>query len=537
MGNREVQRAREYHEGTKHSYASIRTNMHFLDWQNKPLEFKVYPDIPPLSLPRDFESPTLPTLEAVAGGGDPPDHGPGLDISTLAAVLFFSGGLTKKAVLGSGEEFYFRAAACAGALYPIEFYVVAGPVDGLPPGIYHFSPLDFALRRLRDGDLRDALVQASGDARAAGAPATIALTAITWRSSWKYQARSYRYHFWDGGTILANLLAACTAEGHEASVVMGFADSQVNQLLGVDGQREIALALIPIGRGAAPPPPAGSIGRIQPRVQPLSPREIPYPLITQMHEASSLGSGEEAGRWRGRLERAEPPVAPGPRFALQALEGGRPLGDVILRRGSTRFFSHDAITLPQLSAILDRSTRGITADFLEGGGSSLIDTYLILNAVTGVPPGSYFFSPTQGSLAQLREGKFRGEAGYLCLEQDLGGDASATIFFLADLHAVLDRFGNRGYRAAELEASIVGGRMYLAAYSLGLGATGLTFYDDDVVDFFSPHAAGKDAMFVVALGRAAPGKSSRTQPLKIANPRAREPSGGTLSRPITATQP
>jgi hypothetical protein len=53
-----------------------------------------------------------------------------------------------------------------------------------------------------------------------------------------------------------------------------------------------------------------------------------------------------------------------------------------------------------------------------------------------------------------------------------------------------------------LAAGFVGGRLYLAAYALGLGASGLTFYDDDVVRFFSPHAAGKDAIFVTALGRA-----------------------------------
>ncbi len=76
------------------------------------------------------------------------------------------------------------------------------------------------------------------------------------------------------------------------------------------------------------------------------------------------------------------------------------------------------------------------------------------------------------------------------------------VFFLADLERVLGRFGNRGYRIAQLEAGILGGRMYLAAYGLGLGATGLTFYDDEIVDFFSPHAEGKDAIFMVALGKA-----------------------------------
>ena len=82
-------------------------------------------------------------------------------------------------------------------------------------------------------------------------------------------------------------------------------------------------------------------------------------------------------------------------------------------------------------------------------------------------------------------------------------DASVNIFYLCDLNAILDKFGNRGYRAAQLEASIAAGRMYLAAYALRLGATGLTFYDDAVTAFFSPHAEEKSVMFLVALGKRA----------------------------------
>ena len=70
----------------------------------------------------------------------------------------------------------------------------------------------------------------------------------------------------------------------------------------------------------------------------------------------------------------------------------------------------------------------------------------------------------------------------------------------------LPALGDRGYRAAQLDASITGGKLYLAAYSLGLAATGLTFFDDDVTDFFSPHAAGKSVMFLMAIGLPARGR-------------------------------
>src|SRR5207237_10021448 len=96
-----------------------------------------------------------------------------------------------------------------------------------------------------------------------------------------------------------------------------------------------------------------------------------------------------------------------------------------------------------------------------------------------------------------KQGNFRSEARYLGLQQDLPGDAAADVFFLADLNAILERFGNRGYRAVQLEAGILGGKTYLAAYAQRLGATGLTFFDDDVIEFFSPHATGKSAIFLV----------------------------------------
>ena len=59
---------------------------------------------------------------------------------------------------------------------------------------------------------------------------------------------------------------------------------------------------------------------------------------------------------------------------------------------------------------------------------------------------------------------------------------------------------DRGYRAAQLEASTSAGRVYLAAYAQGIGASGLTFYDDAVVDFFSPQAAGRSVMFLIVIG-------------------------------------
>ena len=119
----------------------------------------------------------------------------------------------------------------------------------------------------------------------------------------------------------------------------------------------------------------------------------------------------------------------------------------------------------------------------------------------GLRPGAYFFQRDRNTLELLDAGEFRAKAYYLGLEQELPAEACVDVFFLTDLHRILDQYGNRGYRAVQLEAGTIGGRMYLAAYSRCLGATGLTFFDDDVIQFFSPHAMGKSAIFLLAIGK------------------------------------
>ncbi|HEY5599514.1 MAG TPA: hypothetical protein VIK48_02385, partial [Candidatus Manganitrophaceae bacterium] len=151
----------------------------------------------------------------------------------------------------------------------------------------------------------------------------------------------------------------------------------------------------------------------------------------------------------------------------------------------------------------DPDTSDDPADFLDTGSPSLNDLYLVVNAVDDLPSGAYVFHRDRLALELLKEGDFRREAGYLGLGQEIPADASVDIFFLTGLDSVLERFGNRGYRAAQLEAAITGGKLYLSAYAQRLGASGLTFFDDDVTEFFSPHAKGKSVMFLVALGKSA----------------------------------
>ena len=342
------------------------------------------------------------------------------------------------------------------------------------------------------------------------APMVIAATGTYWRNAWKYQARTYRHFGWDNGTLHANLLAVAAALGLAARLASGFVDEEVNTLLGLETNREVALSLVALGSSSHPAAAAPkTVWPIQHRTAPLSRHEVDYPAMREVHLASSLSSQQEVVAWRveGGHECWPERLGHSPTGMIEPLA---PIADeqaprdtieqVVQRRGSTRRFAQKPISFGELSTILDRATRGIDADFTTPFGNHLNDIYVIAHAVEGLRPGAYYFNVESGRLELLKDGEFRRQARYLALDQDLAGDAAAAVFFLADLDHIFARLGNRGYRAVQLEAGILGGRLYLGAYTLRLGATGLTFYDDDVVRFFSPHASGKNAVFLVALG-------------------------------------
>jgi SagB-type dehydrogenase family enzyme len=498
-----------YHNATKHSYASIHNNAHFMDWSNQPVPFKIYPTLEPTRLPSEVRQSGVAALSAIAEKVSAQTN-VSPDLEAVAQLLYLSAGITRRRKY-SGGEIYFRAAACTGALYEVELYLVCGELSGLGAGVYHFGPAEFCLRKLRAGDYRGVLVDATaGEAAIAHAPLTIICTCTYWRNAWKYQARTYRHFGWDNGTLLANLLAVATALGLPAQVVCGFVDEHVNRLIDVDTQREVAFSLVALGRVANLPPPPAEISPLRLETVPLSQREVDYPLMREMHAASSLDSKEEVEAWHGRTPVTDFPPLAGPVVQLTPLSDAEMPRDlieqVIQRRGSTRKFARTPITLTQLSTMLDRATRGGAADFLDPPGAQLNDLYLIVHAVEGLARGAYVFHRNRGAIECLKQGDFRADAGYLGLQQELPADAAVDIFFLADLRPILQRFGNRGYRAVQLEAGILGGKLYLAAYAQHLGATGLTFFDDDVTRFFSPHAAGKSAIFLVAVGHSAKNK-------------------------------
>jgi SagB-type dehydrogenase family enzyme len=163
-----------------------------------------------------------------------------LGLAELSAVLDAANGLSER----PGR----RSTPSGGALYPLELYVLAKRVDDLTPGIHHFDPHSDRLERLRQvdhGALRECLVDPS---IADNAAALLVLTAMFWRSRFKYGLRGYRFALLEAGHAVQNALLVGTALGLAALPLGGYYDARVDSLLGIDGVNESAVYLVALGR-------------------------------------------------------------------------------------------------------------------------------------------------------------------------------------------------------------------------------------------------------------------------------------------------
>ena len=567
--NNEIRYAIDYHEATKHSEASLMTSRHYLDFNNKPIPFKIYLELPSITLPISFPTPEVNALSCISGminqrsphdtnglttttktsrNSNNSSNTHELDAENLAEILFFSAGITREMKYPYGN-YYMRAASATGALYPIELYVVCDDISSnLMAGVYHFSPADFSLTQIRKGTYKRYLAAAANNQDIANSAITVVFTSFAWRNAWKYQARSYRHWFWDSGVIAANLLATTYAMRLPTRIITGFLDDTVNQLLCVEDQREAAIAMAAIGAGSskdtiAPSQRENEVDRISPlsipKIRVLSKRgEINYPEIWELNQVSKLTSKQEIEGWISNAHRHHQLLSAAshrfqdrgtdsdniiitPNELEEGVKNSRSLKETILWRGSSRRFARSNISLTTLKTILYNSSRAVPMDIFRDG-NSLLGIYFIANGVDDLTPGAYFYNrngsvtSSNTSIEKIKEiASSRNISGYLCLGQSLFRDASVVFFLMTDLQAVLRSLGNRGYRASQFEAGIIAGKIYLAAYALGIGASGSTFFDDAVTEAFSPHASNKSTMIAVGVGvpayKASPGKILSTK--------------------------
>lgn len=203
---------------------------------------------PALSLPRAAEL-NRPFDRTVVARRSARGFAPGpLALAELAAMLDAAYGVTAAATAQTPP---LRAVPSAGALYPLELYVLCRRVRRLPAAVHHFDPLDRVLRRLpADAERIDGAALTPFAPLVDDAAAVVAITGVFWRSRFKYGLRGFRFTLLEAGHAAQNLLLAAAALGLAAVPVGGFYDRELERLLLIDGVNESALYAISIGRAA-----------------------------------------------------------------------------------------------------------------------------------------------------------------------------------------------------------------------------------------------------------------------------------------------
>jgi len=216
-----------------------------LDWANKPATYKRYPSAPKVALsPPQIEggAPTWDVLRkrrSMRRFQDAP-----LPETELSQLLWAAQGIT-----WAGRGFGLRTAPSAGALYPVETYLVVHAVEGIEPGIYHYAVEKHELDQLKTGDFRTDIARAALDQESAyWANVVFVWTAIFERSKWKYQQRAYRYIYLDAGHIAQNVALGAVALGLGSCQIAALYDDEANALLEVDGVEESTIYMTVVGK-------------------------------------------------------------------------------------------------------------------------------------------------------------------------------------------------------------------------------------------------------------------------------------------------
>ena len=226
-----------YHRASSLGLPSLLKGL--LSWGGRPASYKSVPGTTvPLPLP---PLPDMTVAQALAQRRSLRTYrGRTLSSEELAWIVHSATAITSDA----GH----RTAPSAGALYPIETYVAASRVHGVPAGLYHVNVRTQALERLRSGSVSgDLMLAGLGQEFLRNAPVVLVLTGLFQRTRWKYHERHYRYVCWEGGHVAQNVYLAAEAAGLGACMVGAFFDRVLNELLRIDGKSEAALGLLAVG--------------------------------------------------------------------------------------------------------------------------------------------------------------------------------------------------------------------------------------------------------------------------------------------------
>jgi SagB-type dehydrogenase family enzyme len=493
-GARSMPLARFYHEGS--SYPA-RVRLPGLTIKARPEVYNTFPgDVIRLPTFQDPDTAQVFSLcEAWRAGRMSADTA-AISMEEIAEMLYCAAGITKTISLGT-RTFDLRAAPSAGALYPINVYVVVWHVRGLEPGIYYYHPKDASLIRVREDDSALwNLFSASGNPGAWGQPEmAVVLTGTFSRTAFKYAERAYRYVCMDAGHVAGNLALAASAHGWRVPLIARFDDQAVNSVLGLDSSVEAALLLMPVTRGTDQV--------IEPRFARDASTAAGATFVNLIHGGTSLRRAGAEGEYKARPAVAVP-SQPGD-VVLPPPATGQGLVAAIRQRRSVREHTASPITAAELSSLClaaDGERAGVAPSEPLLADTAPLSLYVVVRDVTGMDAGVYRYLPATHALRMIRPGDLSQSCMQACLQQEFCGTADAVFVKTVRWDELFIPDGDRGYRYAHLRAGVVGEGLYLQGSSLGIGACGVgAFGDPDVAEVLGLDLDAEVPLYVTAMGR------------------------------------
>ena len=233
----------EFHSSTKYERGKLPG--HRLDWSTKPSVYKKYPDAQKIDLPPPVVQggpglwETIRTRRSIRAYTLEP-----MKLEELSQILWATQGIT-----ASIGEHRLRTVPSAGALYPIETYLLVNRVEGLEPGLYHFDVETYQLDILKLGDFSKEVTAGALDQQIAERASVVFIwSAIFQRSKWKYLQRAYRYIFLDAAHIAQNLALAAQGLGLGSCQIGALYDDFLNELLDLNITGESVIYLSSVGK-------------------------------------------------------------------------------------------------------------------------------------------------------------------------------------------------------------------------------------------------------------------------------------------------
>jgi SagB-type dehydrogenase family enzyme len=496
-----IKSSRQYHDHT--SYQRDRMTPHYLDWQNQPSVFKDYPGVTPLSLPSDLSFPEE-KFSVLLKSGQVGEKVEEMDVEALSLILRLAHTLTAKA-RSAGGDYYFRSVASAGALYPTELYIATHSARGLDDGLYHFAIHRHCLYPIRTQDVSPHVVRFTQTPDNRVPHLTFFLTAIFFRSAWKYRDRSYRYHLLDTGHLVENLVLALKFLKLPYHLCYEFDDDKVNQLLGLDETKEACLAMVHVlGTETMADAPVEEIAELPGEMRSasqVSAKEMDYPAVREFHQASAFLIAEAGTASEMHHELGVVPEtwtrAPLPSAWPEIMN----YSEALFQRRSRRNFVKEPLSKDRIGSLigsicgedLTHSSRG--AEYHRP-----LAIGLLAGHVEGMEPGFYLLDTTKASLGLVTPGDFMESMAHICLDQQWLANAAAHFLFLTNLELMDRTWGARGYRYAMLSAGRMGQRLYMAATAMGMGCCGIgALYDGEAAELLGLNEASR-LLYLVAVG-------------------------------------